>query len=40
MWPRFHNLRLLSNTLSGGIVSALRNGWGTARRLGATENHV
>lgn len=39
VWPRFRNLRLWSNTRHGGWVPALRNAWGTARRLGAEEQH-
>jgi coenzyme F420 hydrogenase subunit beta len=38
-WPRFSNLRLWANTQAGGWVPALRNAWGTARRLGAKEQH-
>lgn len=33
VWPRFRRLRLFSNTWQGGLEPALRNAWGTFRRL-------
>ena len=33
LFPRFSQLRLIRNLLSGGITPALKNAWGTARRL-------